>query len=450
MKVPQEKCNFVAEINIKPFDMKRFAIKELQEWKNSSERKPLILRGARQVGKTFLLKEFGEKYYDKMAYVNCDNNPRLSELFAAGYDITTIIRNLSAITRVNITAGDTLIVFDEVQEIPNALTSLKYFCEDAPEYHVAVAGSLLGIALHEGTSAPVGKVDIMELFPMTFGEFLCAKGDDAIWEMIESCDWTSMKIQHSYIVDCLRQYYFTGGMPAAVRSYVESGNLEKVRKIQKGILKTFQDDMSKHAPSRETPRINMVWESISSQLSRDNKKFIYGAVKPSGRASEFEVAIQWLKDCGLVYQVRRAKEPHIPLKFYEDLSAFKLFMLDCGLMGAQANVAAKRILIGDDIFKEYKGAFTEQYVLQQFVAMDDMHPYYYSNDNSTMEIDFIVQHADHVIPIEVKAEENLRSKSLRSYINRHPELHGIRFSMSNYREQEWMTNIPLYAVTAIM
>lgn len=285
---------------------------------------------------------------------------------------------------------------------------------------------------------------------MTFGEFLVAKGDGDLWKMIEECDWTSMTIQHSYLVDSLRQYYFTGGMPAAVEEYIRSGKLDNVRKIQNAILRTYQDDMSKHAPANVTARISMVWESVASQLAKDNKKFIYGAVKPGGRAAEFETAIQWLKDCGLVYQVRRTKEPLVPLKFYEDLSAFKLFMLDCGLMGAQASVPADQILIGNNIFKEYKGAFTEQYVAQQLMAMPDMGVFYYSNDNSTMEIDFLVQQGSKVTPIEVKAEENLRSKSLHTYVKRYPALHGIRFSMSNYKQQEWMTNVPLYAVATLM
>lgn len=429
--------------------MIRFAERQLEAWMTSDNRKPLILRGARQVGKTYLLKEFGRKHYHKVAYVNCDNNPRVKELFDIGYDTNVIVRNLSAISKVDITPGDTLIILDEAQEIPKALTSLKYFCEDAPQYHIAVAGSLLGIALHRGTSAPVGKVDIIQLYPMTFGEFLVAKGDGRLWEMIEECDWTSMAIQHPYLVDSLRQYYFTGGMPAAIEEYIKNGKLDKVRRIQSAILRTYQDDMSKHAPANVTARINMVWESIASQLAKDNKKFVYGAVKPGGRAAEFETAIQWLKDCGLVYQVRRTKEPHVPLKFYEDLSAFKLFMLDCGLMGAQANVPADRILIGDNIFKEYKGAFTEQYVAQQLMAMPDTSIFYYSNDNSTMEIDFLVQQGSEVTPIEVKAEENLRSKSLRTYVERHPGLHGIRFSMNGYKRQEWMTNVPLYAVATL-
>lgn len=429
--------------------MIRFAERQLEAWMTSDNRKPLILRGARQVGKTYLLKEFGRKHYHKVAYVNCDNNPRVKELFDIGYDTNVIVRNLSAISKVDITPGDTLIILDEAQEIPKALTSLKYFCEDAPQYNIAVAGSLLGIALHRGTSAPVGKVDIIQLYPMTFGEFLVAKGDGRLWEMIEECDWTSMAIQHPYLVDSLRQYYFTGGMPAAIEEYIKNGKLDKVRRIQSAILRTYQDDMSKHAPANVTARINMVWKSIASQLAKDNKKFVYGAVKPGGRAAEFETAIQWLKDCGLVYQVRRTKEPHVPLKFYEDLSAFKLFMLDCGLMGAQANVPADRILIGDNIFKEYKGAFTEQYVAQQLMAMPDTSIFYYSNDNSTMEIDFLVQQGSEVTPIEVKAEENLRSKSLRTYIERHPGLHGIRFSMNGYKRQEWMTNVPLYAVATL-
>ena len=426
--------------------MERTAFANLLTWKNSNDRKPLILRGARQVGKTYLLRAFGNAEYKKVAYINCDNNPTVNAVFSGGYDMPRILRNRSAIANTSITPGDTLIILDEIQETERGLASLKYFCENAPEYHVAVAGSLLGIALHGGSSFPVGKVDMIDLYPMAFSEFLKAIGEGRLLEMMADGDWDSLRIQHDKLTDCLRQYYFTGGMPAAVEAYTTRHDLKQVRNIQKNILQAYQDDMSKHAPTREIPRINMVWQSISSQLSKENKKFVYGALKKGARASEFEIAIQWLKDCGLIYQINRVKEPHIPLKFYEDLSAFKLFMLDCGLMGAQNDVPADRILIGDDIFKEYKGAFTEQYVMQQLIAMDDMHLYYYSNDNSTMEIDFIAQHGNNVLPIEVKAEENLRAKSLRTFVNNHPELHAIRFSMSGYRRQDWITNVPLFAV----
>ena len=426
--------------------MERTAFANLLTWKNSNDRKPLILRGARQVGKTYLLRAFGNAEYKKVAYINCDNNPTVNAVVSGGYAMPRLLRNLSAIANTSITPGDTLIILDEIQETERGLASLKYFCENAPEYHVAVAGSLLGIALHGGSSFPVGKVDMIDLYPMAFSEFLKAIGEGRLLEMMADGDWDSLRIQHDKLTDCLRQYYFTGGMPAAVEAYTTRHDLKQVRNIQKNILQAYQDDMSKHAPTREIPRINMVWQSISSQLSKENKKFVYGALKKGARASEFEIAIQWLKDCGLIYQINRVKEPHIPLKFYEDLSAFKLFMLDCGLMGAQNDVPADRILIGDDIFKEYKGAFTEQYVMQQLIAMDDMHLYYYSNDNSTMEIDFIAQHGNNVLPIEVKAEENLRAKSLRTFVNNHPELHAIRFSMSGYRRQDWITNVPLFAV----
>lgn len=425
--------------------MKRSIYSSLIKWKNSPTRKPLILQGARQVGKTYILKEFGKHEYKSFVYINCDDNDDVKNLFF-DYDTERIIRSLSAITGVKIEAGNTLIILDEIQEIERGLASLKYFCEKVPEYHIAVAGSLLGITLHEGTSFPVGKVDMLYLYPMTFEEFLLAKDKGQLVGLLKERDWKTLYALRQTLTELLRQYYFVGGMPEAVKAYIERGDIWEVRDIQDKIIAAYKNDISKHAPLQQIQRINMVWNSIPSQLARDNKKFIYGALRKGARANDFEIAIQWLIDSGLVHKIYRINKATLPLKFYEDISAFKLFLLDCGLLGALSQTPPQQMLIGDNIFEEYKGAFTENYVLQQLKTIPHTYIYYYSNDKSTIEIDFIVQHDTNIFPIEVKAEENLRAKSLRQFIKDNSNLHGIRFSMSDYREQEWMTNIPLWSV----
>lgn len=425
--------------------MERNVYKNLLNWKNSPTRKPLILQGARQVGKTYILKYFGSKEYENVVYVNCDNNENMRNIFS-DYDTGRIIRSLSAISGESINPGTTLIILDEIQEVEKGLASLKYFCEDASEYHVAVAGSLLGITLHEGTSFPVGKVDMIYLYPMDFEEFLLAMGKSKLVEVLRSKDWSVVTSLHSVYEELLRQYYFTGGMPEAVAAYVERQDVWEVRSIQNKIIEAYRNDISKHAPKYQVQRINMVWNSIPSQLAKDNKKFVYGALKNGARANEFEIAIQWLIDAGLVHKICRISKPAIPLKFYEDMSAFKLFLLDCGLLGALSQTPPQQILIGNNIFEEYKGAFSENYVLLQMINLPNTYVYYYSNAKSTLEIDFVVQHNSDVIPVEVKAEENLKAKSLRQYITDYPNLYGVRFSMSGYRRQDWMENVPLYAV----
>lgn len=425
--------------------MERYIYNQLLEWKKSDTRKPLILQGARQVGKTYILKEFGKREYKNLVYINCDNNEEMHEMFS-DYDIKRIIRSLSAISHQSILPDDTLIFMDEIQEIPKGLAVLKYFCENAPEYHVVVAGSLLGITLHEGTSFPVGKVDMLYMYPMDFEEFLLAMNEKELVDIMHSRDWQTVTMLRSHCEELLRQYYFTGGMPEAVARYIKDQDIWAVRSIQERIIEAYRNDISKHAPTNQVQRINMVWNSIPSQLARDNKKFIYGAVKKGARANDFELAIQWLIDAGLVHKIIRINKASIPLKFYEDISAFKLFLLDCGLLGALSQTPPQQILIGNKVFEEYKGAFSENYVLQQLVVIPHTYVYYYSNENSTLEIDFVVQHESDIVPIEVKAEENLRAKSLRQYVNDNAGLHGIRFSMSPYRQQDWLTNIPLYAV----
>ena len=425
--------------------MERSIYSNLKKWKESPTRKPLILQGARQVGKTYILKEFGAREYSEVVYINCDDNNDMQNMFV-DYDVDRIIRSLSAISGVSIKPSTTLLILDEIQEVERGLASLKYFCEKAPEYHVAVAGSLLGITLHEGTSFPVGKVDMLYMYPMDFEEFLLAMGKEQLVELLRSNSWAALTPLRGMLTELLRQYYFVGGMPEAVKAYVERGDIWEVRSIHSKIIDAYRNDMSKHAPKQQVQRINMVWNSIPSQLARDNKKFIYGALRKGARANDFEIAIQWLVDSGLVHKVHRISKPVVPLKFYEDMSSFKLFLLDCGLLGALSETPPEQILIGDNVFEEYKGAFTENYVLQQLKSLPRTFVYYYSNDNSTLEIDFVVQHDTHIIPIEVKAEENLRAKSLRQFVTDNPGLHGVRFSMSDYREQDWLTNVPLWAL----
>lgn len=417
----------------------------LKKWKESPTRKPLILQGARQVGKTYILKKFGAREYSEVVYINCDDNNDMQNMFV-DYDVDRIIRSLSAISGVSIKPSTTLLILDEIQEVERGLASLKYFCEKAPEYHVAVAGSLLGITLHEGTSFPVGKVDMLYMYPMDFEEFLLAMGKEQLVELLRNNSWAALTPLRGMLTELLRQYYFVGGMPEAVKTYVERGDIWEVRSIHSKIIDAYRNDMSKHVPKQQVQRINMVWNSIPSQLARDNKKFIYGALRKGARANDFEIAIQWLVDSGLVHKVHRISKPVVPLKFYEDMSSFKLFLLDCGLLGALSETPPEQMLIGDNVFEEYKGAFTENYVLQQLKSLPRTFVYYYSNDNSTLEIDFVVQHEAHVIPIEVKAEENLRAKSLRQFVTDNSGLHGVRFSMSDYREQDWLTNVPLWAV----
>lgn len=425
--------------------MERSIYSSLKKWKESPTRKPLILQGARQVGKTYILKEFGAREYSEVVYINCDDNNDMQNMFV-DYDVDRIIRSLSAISGISIKPSTTLLILDEIQEVERGLASLKYFCEKAPEYHVAVAGSLLGITLHEGTSFPVGKVDMLYMYPMDFEEFLLAMGKEQLVELLRNNSWAALTPLRGMLTELLRQYYFVGGMPEAVKTYVERGDIWEVRSIHSKIIDAYRNDMSKHVPKQQVQRINMVWNSIPSQLARDNKKFIYGALRKGARADDFEIAIQWLVDSGLVHKVHRISKPVVPLKFYEDMASFKLFLLDCGLLGALSETPPEQILIGNNVFEEYKGAFTENYVLQQLKSLPRTFVYYYSNDNSTLEIDFVVQHEAHVIPIEVKAEENLRAKSLRQFVTDNSGLHGVRFSMSDYREQDWLTNVPLWAV----
>ena len=428
--------------------MKRDIYNKLLQWKNDSNRKPLIITGARQVGKTWIMREFGKNEYSNVVYINCDNEKRIETLLSEDYNIDRILLGLQAISGVNIKSDKTLIIFDEIQQIPRGLHLLKYFYEENPEYHVMVAGSLLGITLNQGVSFPVGKVDIVEMNPMNFNEFLEAMGQEQLLEVLNTNDWKLIDSLSTKYIELLRQYYYVGGMPEAVYAYCKNKNLAQVRNIQNNILKAYRNDISKHATKSESVKIGQVLDSLPSQLAKENKKFFYGVIKTGARAAEYELAIQWLIDAGIVHKVNRIKEAKMPLKFYEDISAFKLFLLDMGLFACMCDVPASEMLVGNNVFIEYKGAFAEQYVLQQLVCQN-VKPYYWSSEKTPSEIDFVIQKDNKIIPIEVKAEVNVKARSLRQFITNNPELKAVRFSMLGYAEQDWMTNIPLYYISAI-
>lgn len=429
--------------------MYRDAIEKLEKWKNRKNRKPLIVRGARQVGKTWLMREFGRKNYEKCAYISMDENERMENVFRDVFDIDRILLALEIEAGFKITPEDTLIIFDEVQEIPRALKALKYFCEQAPQYHIMAAGSLLGIALHEGTSFPVGKVDFLDLYPMTFREFLLACGQERFVQLMEQHDYAMMGNFRTELIDYLKYYYYVGGMPEAVQEYVQEKDFRAVREVQNKLLTAYENDLSKHAPAEMVTKIRMLWNSIPTQLAKENKKFVYGLVREGARAREYEVAITWLMDVGLVYKVERVKKPDFPLRAYQDFSAFKLFVLDVGLLGAMSRLNAKIILEGDRMFEEFKGALTEQYVLQQLIVHEENDIFYWSSEKGTGELDFLIQMDDKIVPIEVKAEENLQAKSLRSFVQKYDMKYAVRTSMSDYREQDWMVNYPLYDVGSL-
>ena len=449
--------------------MERIVFQKLVEWKDSATRKPLILNGARQVGKTWLLEQLGKQYFKKVAYQVCRKNQTLKDVFSLDFDTDRILRALRALSGVDITPGDTLIVLDEVQDIPEAIESLKYFCEEAPEYHIAVAGSLLGISLHRDISYPVGKIDEINVYPLNFDEFLLAKGETEAYKLLKDKDFHTTNLIHEKYTDLLRQYYYVGGMPEAVKVYIETDGLQAVRNIQKAILNGYERDFSKHAPKGQIARIRLVWQTLPSQLFKENKKFIYGSIKHGARAKDFEIAIQWLVDAGLVYKVPLCKEVKLPLKVYEDPSstplkistdavklplkvyedpsAFKLFTLDLGLLGAMVGTEASQVLVKNDIFSEYKGGMTEQFILEEMKSHGEENIFYHKTDDGTrLEIDFLIQRNGKLLPIEVKAEGNVRANSLSNLLKQNPELHAIRYSMKPYIEQPQMTCYPLYAI----
>jgi len=429
--------------------MIRYAMKDLIEWKNRPNRKPLILKGARQVGKTWLMREFGRLHFQKVAYVSFYNNQRMKRVFDEDYDIQRILMNINIEAKTEVTPGDTLIILDEIQDAPRALESLKYFCENAPEYAVVAAGSLLGVAIHNATSFPVGKVDTLELHPMGFLEFLEAMGETQLATAIKEKQYDVIKTFSSNYLFWLKNYYFVGGMPEVVSYFAVHKDYAEVRRLQKEILGQYENDFGKHAGSGDLARIRMVWNSIPMQLAKENRKFFFGQIKKGARMKDFEVAIEWLLDCGLITKVYKVDKPAVPLKAYVDFAAFKLFLLDVGLLGAMSELDAASILEGNDIFVEFKGALTEQYVLQELIAETNYTPYYYGTDSRTFEMDFMIQKGRDIVPIEVKAEKATQAKSLRMYCEKYKPPYAVRFSMLDFVEQEHLTNIPLYAICNI-
>ena len=429
--------------------MERFAIQELKKWKDKADRKPLVVMGARQVGKTWLMQEFGRRFYKNVAYISFYNNNAIKQVFESDYDIKRILSYLNIEAGFSIMPEDTLIIFDEIQNAPKAFESLKYFCENASEYHIMAAGSLLGVALHHGVSYPVGKVELLNLYPLSFREYLYAMNEQPLADALLSKDFSLIDGFSEKYIYHLKNYYYVGGMPEVVKNFAAHTDYNEVRTIQKNIITQYRGDFGKHAEPRELPRINMVWDSIPMQLAKENKKFFFGNIKKGARSSEFELAIQWLLDSGLVHKVSRVNEPHIPLSAYRDFSAYKLFVLDVGLLCAMAELDARTILEGNSLFVEFKGALTEQFVLQELISTTSYTPYYYGTEKATFEQDFMIQKENSVVPIEVKAETNVRSQSLKAFYDKFKPKTSIRFSLLPYREQDWMTNIPLYAVCVI-
>lgn len=426
--------------------MKRLIIEQLKEWKTRKNRKPLIIQGARQVGKTWIMKAFGDNYFKKHVYINFESNSNLRSVFELDMNIARLISIFEIETGVSIDE-ETLIILDEIQEAKGGLTALKYFYENAPQYYLIAAGSFLGVSLQKGHTFPVGKVEFLRLYPMCFEEFLLNINEEIMLKNLKAQNWEALLPFHEKLISLLRLYYFVGGMPEVVNEYIDSKNLKQVRGLQKNILLGYENDFSKYAPIEVVPKIRMVWQSITGQLARENKKFFYGQLKTGARAKEFETAINWLVNSGLAHKSNRITKPGIPLQFYADMDAFKLYLLDIGLLNAMAGLGEKILLNKNQILVEHKGAMTEQFVAQELKIRHEL--YYWSAENGTSELDFLLQIEDKLIPIEVKAEENLRAKSLRVYVEKYNSKSSIRTSMSFYRVDDWLVNIPLYAVFTI-
>ncbi len=428
--------------------MKRILVDQLIHWKNGKNRKPLILQGARQVGKTWILKEFGRIAFKQTVYLNFESSERLKNLFAADFNIQRIISVIEIETNQTINAKDTLLIFDEIQEAEKGLTALKYFFEQNPEYYIVAAGSLLGVSIQKNNSFPVGKVDFLKLYPLSFLEFLENNNEQKIAEQLKNKNWEVLHSFHDKLVEQLRLYYFIGGMPEVVSTYIETKNLQEVRNLQEKLLIGYENDFAKYAPNEVVPKIRLVWRSIISQLAKENRKFIYGQVKHGARAKDFENAINWLQDAGLVLKVTNVKKPTIPLSAYAEFDSFKLYLLDIGLLNAMGKIDAKILLEKNTILTEFKGASTEQYVCQQLIAQTDL--FYWTAENATAEVDFLLQYQNEIIPVEVKAEENLKSKSLKVYFEKYAPKTVVRTSMSSFRKETWMTNLPLYSISALL
>lgn len=426
--------------------MIRTAMAELTLWKAKKRRKPLIIRGARQVGKTWLMKEFGAAEYENVVYINFDNNERMKNLFEGSLDVGRLIIGMELYAGHKIDAENTLLIFDEVQEVPKALTALKYFDEDAPQYHIICAGSLLGVALHQGTSFPVGKVEFLDLYPLSFFEFMMAMGKGQFVELLKMGDFKMASTFKQEYMDLLKHYYYVGGMPEVVLNFSENRDFNEARDIQRRILSAYEQDFSRHAPIEAVPRIRMLWNSIPAQLSKENKKFIYGLIKEGARAREYELALLWLTDCGLVHKVHRVTAPGLPLKAYEDEKAFKLFLLDVGLLSCMTGLRQSVLLDGNELFKEFKGALTEQYVLEQLKTLKGLETYYWTSARGTAEVDFVVDTGDNIVPVEVKAEVNLQAKSLKVFREKFTPALSVRTSMADYKTEDWLLNLPLWAV----
>ena len=430
--------------------MYRFAIDELWKWKARNNRKPLIIRGARQVGKTWLMREFGKVGYEDCVYINFDNNAAMQQLFDGSLQPDRLIMGIELYAGHKINAANTLLIFDEVQEVPRALTSLKYFNEEAPQYQIVCAGSLLGVALHQGTSFPVGKVEFLDLYPLSFTEFLMAIGMDQYAQLIRTRDFDMAAPFRLNYEEALKQYYYVGGMPEAVQAFCDRKDFNEVREIQQRILAAYEQDFSKHAPNETVPRIRMLWNSVPAQLAKENRKFIYGLIKEGARAKEYELAMLWLVDCGLVHKVQRVSAPNLPLKAYEDLKAFKLFLVDVGLLSCMVGLRQSVLLDGNDLFKEFKGAWTEQYVLQQLKTCKGLQIYYWTAERGSAEVDFVVDDGERIIPVEVQAETNLQAKSLKVYREKYQPERSVRTSMTDYKDEGWLLNLPLWAVETML
>ena len=429
-------------------EMYRKIMKNLLEWKNDKNRKPLILRGARQVGKTYIIKQFGKENYDGVAYFNFDHDTELYNLFENTKDPNRILEQLAFIYGKAIIPGKTLIVFDEIQECPNALNSLKYFEEEAKEHHIISAGSLLGIRLSH-TSFPVGKVDFLDMYPMTFTEFLEADGCKNLVEYMDSLTEIQNipKVFFDRLTEKLKAYFIIGGMPEVVKSWVNEKDMQKVNKIQNSILRAYESDFSKHTSNIEANRISIIWNSVPSQISKENKKFLYQVAKEGARAREYEGALNWLKDANIVNKVYNVTKPSMPLKSYNDLAAFKIYLNDVGLLRKMTDLDSKVIIEGNRLFEEFKGALTENYVLQTIETMG-LSPYYFTFDNR-YEIDFIIQFKNEIIPIEVKSSDNVNNTSLKVYNEKYSPKARIRFSMKNLNKDDNLINIPLFMVEYI-
>lgn len=428
--------------------LQRFILKKLIEWKNSKYRKPLILKGARQIGKTYILKQFGEENYEGIAYFNFDHDEDLYNLFSKTKDPKRILEQLAFIYGKAILPEKTLIIFDEIQECPNALNSLKYFQEEANEYHIVCAGSLLGIRLSH-TSFPVGKVEFLNMYPMTFSEFLIADNCENLVEYMKSIkDIQSIPdIFFNQLEEKLKAYFIIGGMPEAVKAWVNEKDIELVNNIQENILKAYENDFSKHTQNSEANKISLIWNSIPSQLAKENKKFLYQTVKEGARAREYENALNWLNDANLIYKIYNVRKTDFPLKAYNDLSAFKIYMNDIGLLRRMSNLDSRIVIEGDRLFEEFKGAFTENYVLNMLCIIFDNVPNYFIFNR--YEIDFVFQYKNDIIPIEVKSKKSNNNISLTRYNEKYDNNISIRFSMNNLKKDGKIINIPLFLIEYI-